>query len=90
MVAAVEHDLALASARQVQPFSKHIAWIDPLTVARVEVALTPVVAIARVVGTRIIEHRTLLERPHVAACSQFWRLLSDNRQRLHHLGVVSL
>src|SRR5438093_62228 len=32
----------------------------------------------------------LLERPHLAACSQFWRLISDNRQRLHHLGVVLL
>ncbi|HYT68013.1 MAG TPA: hypothetical protein VEL51_16415, partial [Vicinamibacterales bacterium] len=69
---------------------KRVARIARLTVARVEVALTPVVAIASVVGARIIEHKTLLERPHIAACSQFWRLLSDNRHDLHHLGVVSL
>jgi hypothetical protein len=26
----------------------------------------------------------------IAACNHFWRLISDNRYDLHHLGMVSL
>jgi malonyl CoA-acyl carrier protein transacylase len=76
-------------ARQVQLAHEHVARIARLSIASVKIA-SVVVTLAAVAPARIIEHRNLLERPRVAACSRFWRLISDNRQRLHHLGVVLL
>ena len=89
LAVSVVDPLTLVCARQVQLAHEHVARIARFSIASVAIARV-VVAIAGVVRARIIEHRTLLERPHVAACSQFWRVISDNRQRLHHLGVVSL
>jgi hypothetical protein len=89
-VVSVVDALTDVGARQVQLAHEHVARIARLSIASVEIARV-VVALATVAPTRIIiEHRTLLERPHVAACSQFWRVVSDNRHDLHHLGVVSL
>src|SRR5712691_4576938 len=62
----VVNALTLVCARQVQLAHEHVARIAWLSIACVEIAWVVVVALAAVAPARIIiEHRSLLERPHV-------------------------
>jgi hypothetical protein len=89
LAVAIEHSLAIGSARKVELAQKDVSGISavaltPLAVPRIVVALSRIVSPARV----SIEHGFLLLSPHVASRDRSWRPVSNNRQHLHHLAVI--
>jgi len=91
LAVAIEHSLAVGSARQVELAQEHVSRIGALAfphvaVTRILVALSGIVS-----GSRImLEHGVLQSRmlPCVAVCDRCWRLDSSDRHHLHHLAVI--
>jgi hypothetical protein len=92
LAVAIEHSLAVGSARQVQLAQEHVARVCTVALTRVAISRIFVALSGIVSGSRImLEHGVLQSRMLpccVAVCDRFWRLVSNNRQRLHHLAVI--
>jgi hypothetical protein len=89
---AVEHSLALGSARKVELAQEHVSRVRTVKLARVAVTRIVIALPWIFSGSRImLEHgRTLIRQtlPCVAMCDRSWRLDSNNRHHLHHLAVI--
>jgi hypothetical protein len=92
LAVAIEDSLTLGSARQVELSQEHVSRIGAVALTHVAVTRILVALSGIVSGSRIMfaHGRTLASKtlPRVAVCDRSWRLVSNNRQRLHHLAVI--
>ena len=91
LAVAIEHSLAVGSARQVELAQEHVARVCAVALTRVAISRILVALSGIVSGSRImLKHGVLQSRmlPRVAVCDRCWRLDSRNRHHLHHLAVV--